>query len=328
MLGHRPAGEVPGGAVAAGGLVHVKGTRLVGVLGHTGAPLELKAGVVRVTASVPRHRRVPARLEVLTWRAAERGAADESVRHRRVGPGRPTVGGVGDATRRVTAAVVVVASDDIAGVQRVHRNIGLVLRLTTALQVAVGDVEAVLVDLDVAAQIHITRGRGHRGERASCRCGGSQAPPAEFQGQQAGHVCLLRRRELAVAERLCAHTGGGGELARSQQQGAGRQDRQRFRYTHGYLQAPLRGDARQRRVEQPRSRTPIRHTRRRAEYREMPDHHLPGSLPRCPREPRPGPSRNRRRGPSAVVLRSACASSRGSQFRHHTRGSWRQAIHR
>src|SRR6266516_3200390 len=125
VLGYRPAGEVPGGAVGAGRPVHIEGTRLVGVLGDTRAPFELQARVVRVAAGVPCHRRVAARLEVLAGGSAIGGAADEAVRDGGVGPGRPTVGGVGDAGGRVTAAVVVVASDDVAGVERVHRHVGL-----------------------------------------------------------------------------------------------------------------------------------------------------------------------------------------------------------
>src|SRR5262249_8386800 len=167
--------------------------------------------------------------------------------------------------------------------------------------------------LGVAAQFHMTRGGGHGRGRVWGGCAVSPAPPAEFQGQQAGHVRLLRRRELAIAERLRAHAGSA-ELGRSQQETADRENRQRFRYTHWYPQALLRGEALASRANRPSQGL--------GQAREVPSEvprkgqGITSPVAAAAHTPRvaTGPQGGRR--PSPTALGSVRASSRGGRFRH------------
>src|SRR5205085_4975933 len=71
----------------------------------------------------------------------------------RVVPRPPAVGAPRGPARPVAAAVVVVARDDLVRVVRVDRDRRLVLSLAAALEIRVGQVQAVLVDLDVRADV-------------------------------------------------------------------------------------------------------------------------------------------------------------------------------
>src|SRR5207253_6418746 len=128
------------------------------------------AGQVRVALGVPGDRGVAAGLPVLAGRAAERGTAAEPVRCGRVGPRPTAVQRVRHPAGTVTAPVVVVAADQVVGVVRVDRDPGLVLRLGPALQIRVGQVQAVLVYLDVVAEPVGARGV-RRGPAGRKRCG-------------------------------------------------------------------------------------------------------------------------------------------------------------
>ena len=167
------AGEVPGRAGVAGGAEHVDGAGLVGVVRRRRPAHEHLARVVGVAPAVPGHRRVAAGLPVLPGHVAERGAAGEPVGHGAVGPAGPAVAAERGAAGAITAPVVVEPGHQLARVERVLRDGGLVLRLAAALQVGVGDVQAVLVDQDVGpevarAQVHPGAARPGAGPGRGC----------------------------------------------------------------------------------------------------------------------------------------------------------------
>ena len=151
VLGHRAPGEVPGRTAGAGRAEDVERARLVGVLGHAGPAFEDLAGQVGVPASVPRHRGVATGLPVLPRRPAERGPAGEAHRDGGVLPGPARVRRVCGVTVSVTPAVVVEARHELARLHRILGDRRLVLGLTAPSQIGVGDVQAVLVDLDIGA---------------------------------------------------------------------------------------------------------------------------------------------------------------------------------
>ena len=152
-LGDRPAGEVPRRAVVAGRAEDVERARLVRVRRDARAAVEHLAAEVRVALRVPGDRRVASGLPVLARLAAEVGAARESHRDRRVVPVLPAVERVRAVAVAVAAAVVVLARDHVVLVVRVDRDRGLVLGLAAAGEIGIGDVQAVLVHLDVVAAV-------------------------------------------------------------------------------------------------------------------------------------------------------------------------------
>ena len=144
-------GEVPRRAVVARRAEDVERARLVLVRRDARAAVEHLAAEVRVALRVPGDRRVAPRLEVLARLAAEVRAAHESHRDSRVVPVLPAVERVRAVAVAVAAAVVVLARDHVVLVVRVDRDRRLVLGLAAAGEIGIGDVQAVLVHLDVVA---------------------------------------------------------------------------------------------------------------------------------------------------------------------------------
>ena len=155
--------EVPGCPLVQGRAEDEEGARDVRVRRRWLAAVEDLAGEVGVALGVPGDRRVAARLPVLP-RGSKGAGCDgrgrssprEAHRNRAVGPGPTTVQTERAVAVSVAAAVIVEGGDQVLRVVRVVRDRGLVLRLGATLQIRVGEVQTILIDLDVVSQVHGT----------------------------------------------------------------------------------------------------------------------------------------------------------------------------
>src|SRR5207302_1449328 len=107
--------------------------------------------VVGIALCVPGDRRVTACLPVLTCNAAESCTAGEPHRNGSVGPRPPLVQAVRVEAVTVASSVIVGGRQYMVRLVGVLSDGGLVVSLPTPLKVQIGQVQAVLIDLDVGS---------------------------------------------------------------------------------------------------------------------------------------------------------------------------------
>src|SRR5262249_36066101 len=161
--GRISTGKVPGRATVVRRAEQQERAREVRIAGDFLTTLEGLTRQVSIALRVEGYGRVAASLPVLARRGSKGRlaradppvAAREAIPHRRIVPTLAAIAAVGHAARAVAATVVVVTGDDMLRVVWIDSDRRFVLRLGTALQIAVGKVQAILIDLDVAANVRL-----------------------------------------------------------------------------------------------------------------------------------------------------------------------------